>query len=348
MKKAILVLAMMIVLPFAGLAQQEIPLSIETVPVDGAKDVAGGVNIVVNFNKTVTNVKVSMKSKDGKDVTGDTVLSQDGFSATFDPFGNKPALEASLRLGVNASYTVEIDADGTKKAISFNTGDLGTPLKKDVAIKGRTYAMDLSGATFEEPPNLFQAIQQMGQGATFPKLLLHVADMSASPAKLSFMTGLACGLGEPREDCPVTDDPAQILQDKTRPTLSFPAAEFKNPFFAIGPQKLAFEVMGFKIEIEKIFMSGVVSPDGSYIGEGRLEGTIDLKKLLASAGGAATGMDAESVCGLVQTLTGRECIACEDGSTSCLLIRMTNIMAKRTPKAEPLAKVEIPAETKTP
>ena len=92
MKKAILVLAMMIVLPFAGLAQQEIPLSIETVPADGAKDVAGGVNIVVNFNKTVTNLKVSMKSKDGKDVTGDTVLSADGFSATFDPFGNKPAL----------------------------------------------------------------------------------------------------------------------------------------------------------------------------------------------------------------------------------------------------------------
>lgn len=326
---------------------KEVPFTIDTVPADGAKDVPGGMSITATFSQAATAVKFTLKSKDGKEVTGDTVLAPDNFGATFDPYGSKAPIDPSLRLASNTSYTLDIDADGHKKTISFTTSNLGMPLNNDVNLKGKTYVMDLSSATFEEPPNLFQTLSQMGKGDSFPKLLLGISDMAMNPAKLTFLGAMACGMGgdTPAADCPASSDPLQMQQDKTKPTLTFPQADFKNPFFSVGPQTFAIEIMKFKVDIDNLFMSGVVSPDGSYIGEGRLEGVIDLKKILAAAG-AGANMTPESVCGIMETLTGRPCIACADKVNSCVLVRMTNMKALRAPKAEPLTAVAEPKETK--
>lgn len=346
MKRFVFVFALMMCMPLLVLAQtKEVPFTFDITPADGAKDIAGGANIVATFSKSATNVKFTVKSKDGKEVTGETRLTTDGFGATFDPYGSKAALDPSIRLAPNTTYTVDIDADGNKKSLSFTTGDLGMPLNKDVNLKGRTFVMDISKATFEEPPNLFETLSQMGKADSFPKLLLGISDMAASTEKLTILGGMACGFsGENSADCPTSDDPAQMQQDKTKPTLTFPQADFKNPYFSVGPQTFAIEVMKFKVDIDNLFMSGVVSPDGSYIGEGRLEGVIDLKKIL-SAAGAGSSMTPESVCGIMETLTGRACIPCADGVNSCVLVRMTNMTAKRAPKAEPLVSVAEPKET---
>lgn len=345
MKKCVLLFAFILFLPVMTLAQtKEVPFTFETVPASGDKDVPGGANIVAVFSKSPENVKFTVKSKDGKEVAGETNLATDGFGATFDPYGSKAALDASLRLAPNTTYTVEIDADGNKNTFTFTTGALGMPLNKDVNLKGRTYLLDLSKATFEEPPNLFETLSQMGRSDSFPKLLLGISDMAMNPDKLTFLGGITCGFGgEISANCPASDDPSQTQQDKTKPTLTFPQADFKNPFFSMGPQTFAIEIMKFKVDIDNLFMSGVVAPDGSYIGECRLEGVIDLKKIL-SAAGAGESMTPESVCGIMETLTGRACIPCTDGVNSCVLVRMTNMTAKRAPKAEPLTAVAEPAK----
>lgn len=332
---------------FVSAQEKEVPFTIETNIKDGAKDVPGGMSIAATFSRSVTAAKFSLKSKDGKEVSGDTVLAEDGFSAAFDPFGNKAALEPSLRLTPNTAYTLTIEAAGKTASVNFTTSDLGLLLNKGVDLKGRTYAMDMSKATFEEPPNLFETLSQMGRADSFPKLLLSIADMAGMPAKLNFIGAMACGFGGegavPDTTCPASDDPAQMLQDKTKPTLTFPQAEFNNPFFKIGPQTFSIEIMKFKVDIDNLFMSGVLSPDGSYFGEGRMEGVLDLRKIL-SAAGAGSSMTPDSVCGILETLTGKPCITCSDNVAACVQVRMTNMTARRAPKAEPLVSVAEPAQ----
>ncbi len=157
-------------------------------PADGSTDVPGGTNILVGFVKddgTTQDLTVegtiSLTDDAGNEVPGD-IITQDPADPTkpfyvevqegsktvkypgikFDPYGAELPFSNSERLAPSTHYNLTITYNGKTETFGFTTGPFGTPLSVDPStLKGNTYILNLAKGTVEEPPKLFDFVQQL-------------------------------------------------------------------------------------------------------------------------------------------------------------------------------------------
>lgn len=176
----------------------------------------------------------------------------------------------------------------------------------EVDITGHAYAMDLSTVPIEAPPNLGSIV---GSQLTAP-LLLGVT--SASRRELSLLFASANEDGTSQDTCVAT--------------TSVPTTDFRNsPDLEVGPVDLQVPLSGLRLPLLGATFTGTFALDGSSIGDGTLEGTIDVR-IVADAL-PDLGYDAEGLCTLLAGFGG-SCTPCStDQQPFCTPFRAVNIQA---------------------
>lgn len=320
-------------------------------PSNGETNVPGGTNILVGFakedgspaDKTI-EVEFSLTDPAGNSIPGDLVTTDPadpskpfyvevkegsktvkypGFK--FDPYGPELPFSNSERLAPETTYTVTVKYNGAREEFSFTTSSFGKPLTvSENSLKDRTYILDLAKATVEEPPKLFDFVQQLVPNFVLPPLLLNVHDINNPAGKVRFAGALACigGTGD-SSWCSANSKPFGA-QDEGSPAIAFPLADFTAPFFTFGPQDFGLIIAGEKLQILQLVVGGIFAPDGNLLGEGVLQGIIDVKGVAAALGDPAY---ADLACQILPGVTGRSCKACPAplNYSYCIDLKLTNI-----------------------
>lgn len=259
-------------------------------PADGDIDVASNTTVVATFSTPVDAAEIGL---DGG-MTGSVTIADNGLSAVFTPDGFFAA---------GQTYTATAAVCESSDAASFTI--LEAP--DEAVLEGKTYAIDLTQANFEDPPGIGGIL---GDQLTTPILLGVVAVTGVSLETIG-----AIGVAEA--------DPAE--QEFCAETLDFPDADYSGaPGFQIGPADLALNVAGYDITIDDLLVSGIFADDGSEFHDGVFEGYIDTRPLVPLYDPTA---DEDAICVLVGYL-GASCVACSsDGGEFCLHMLANEITA---------------------
>jgi hypothetical protein len=119
-----------------------------------------------------------------------------------------------------------------------------------------------------------------------------------------------------------TEAPDPTTQDMGSASLLFPeSADFTLNSFVIGPLVLPIVIDGNLVTLENVVLSGSFSPDYEYLGNGELEGDLDLRSTLL-----AVGMDPEDIIlGLCDTLGVCSDCQSDPGRVECIHLRIEDI-----------------------
>lgn len=301
------------------------PLITETMPAANATDFFFRSNIVIDFNQAPGSVDITLADNAGAAITGAASDSSSGRTHTFNP---------DTDLSPSAAYTATInftDADGNScdaASLDFTTGPYGNPVSNEDGILGATYDLDLSSATFVEPPGVGPILaSQLGD--------VHILFMG-DPAASDLGAGLLHVLGSLGEE-----DGGNIVQDTCNESLNFTygadgvagtaddaPADWNNPEFQVGPTDLTISFQGIEATINGLFIGGTFHPELDDIRGMVFEGTIDTRPLapvLDPNGGEG------AICDLVEETIGTGCVPCLDGEDFCLYLLAEDITANSVP-----------------
>ena len=194
----------------------------------------------------------------------------------------------------DTDYTITVDYCGTSSTVEFGTSKYGKALEvTPEQLVGRTYNIDLTAATYTEPPGIGTLL---GQNIDQP--LLFGID-SATETRLDFIAAL----GEYDNFGAVT----QITG-----LWSFPNADFSTtPYFEAFSDFLAIDYGSISIPIHNFAISGTFSADGNTIGQANFSGLGDTREL-GPALSSSFGEDA--ICNML-IAAGSQCEVCP-GDTS--------------------------------
>ncbi len=339
-------------------------------PADGSTDVPGGTNIVVGFVKDdgttqdlTVEVTVSLTDDAGSEVPGD-IITQDPADPTkpfyvevqegantvkypgfkFDPYGSELPFTDSERLKPS-THNLSVTYNGKTETFGFTTSAFGTPVTADPAtLKSNTYILDLAKGTVEEPPKLFDFVQQLVSDFVLPPLLLNVHDINNPAGKVRFAGALACIGGTGDSDWCESNAKPFGAQDESSPAIAFPLADFSNPYFVFGPQDFGLIVAGEKLQILELVVGGIFASDGNSLGEGLLQGIVDVKGVAAALGSPEY---ADLACQILPTITGRSCKACPAplNYIYCIDLKITNIPNEKA--SAPFKNIIAPVVTAT-
>ena len=204
----------------------------------------------------------------------------------------------------STSYEATATTCGASGTISFSTSDVGTPLD-GCDPTGDTFTIELDGARFLEPAGVAELLlDQLDDD-----ILLGIESIDGS----TLQTIGAVGSGG--------------VQDYCNPSIPFPAAEFEDPYFQIGPQDVAIAVAGLEVEIANLSVSGDFTSDCSSVEGAVLAGQLDARILAPLVGELlGSGDSPDEVCALLINF-GVECGACNDGENYCVDVLVDQISA---------------------
>ena len=217
---------------------------------------------------------------------------------------------APLAAATAYSWTIT-DCEGPH-TVGFVTSAFGAPLTDGPAsLVRRTYAVDLSRATWREPKG-FGTILSLY--FTSP-LLVGVQWADARMVDLMGAMGGRLSSGD-------------IAQDLAEPTWDLPLASFaESPWFFASSDQLRLVVSDAPLTVYDFTLEGTFAADGSAIGGVRLRGQGDTREL-----GTLINQpdDPKAICRLAASV-GAVCGACPDGEVTCLTLDATGLQADQVP-----------------
>ena len=203
-------------------------------------------------------------------------------------------------------YTVVLTRDCGELRYTWSTSSAGQALETDVV--GKVYDLNISGARWSEPAELGPALA----------LLTTDYEILVSPTEVSTEVSFRGALGNGGDE-----------QDLCAETFPLDGAEFDDPSFELMADQLPFEVNGFAVDIDDLFLSGTFMPDGSALAGLVLKGTIDTRPLVP----AIQGEGDDAFC-IYAALFNAQCEECANGDGPyCLSLTIEDIEAPEIPDA---------------
>jgi hypothetical protein len=250
--------------------------------------------ITVTFNEAVgDSVSYAMTSTDGE-VALSVTYDDTGFKATLMP--------SSGAWSGSSSYNLVVTVCDSPAEYSFATSEYGDALEAPPSsLAGNTYYVDMSVATYTQPPGVGTIIRQF---LTNP-LLIDIT--AASDAELTIIG--AQGL--------IDDVTAEVSQDTDYETWDFGSADFATrPYFAAVSNETTFTYGGQDIPVYDFSFDGTFSPDAETIGGMNFSGLGDTRNMGPLLN---LGNDPDAACNLIEGV-GVECIPCRDGEEYCVML----------------------------
>ncbi|MCB9797013.1 MAG: hypothetical protein H6741_30380 [Alphaproteobacteria bacterium] len=168
------------------------------------------------------------------------------------------------------------------------------------ALQGRTYAVDLSEATWIEPANGGDLFAQLFGGL----LLLGVQE--AEGERLSIMGAVGEDIDGYRQ------------QDPCYETIVFADADFsRNPYLELGPAEFPLVVQGQDVILHDLHLFGAFTEQGVALGDATIAAQGDLRDVFGAEYGAW--------CGQLQQF-GLTCASCvSDNAMACVDLLVSGI-----------------------
>jgi hypothetical protein len=268
----------------------------ETYPEAGATDAYWRADIEFALDDPDESGPSIVLTQGGTEVAGTSWTSEDLETVYFTP---DASLDPATAYEATLTYCV---GDAT---IDFTTSTLGEDLSGDILNK--TYVIDLASARFVEPAGVGELI---GEFVTM-NVLVGVAAIDG--ADITMMGALSVEGGSDQDFC--------------TPTFDLAADFTETPYFVIAADSIELAVAGYVIPLQNFEVSGTFAADGSYFGGGILAGMVDARDIVDMIDEVDSWEDA---CNLTASF-GAPCIACDDGTESCLSLRADQILAEENP-----------------
>jgi len=199
--------------------------------------------------------------------------------------------------------------------IAFSTSPLGLPLDEGVQLAGRTYRLDLGGASWQRPSGLGPLI------ASFLSEPILLGVIYADDERIDL-------LGAPSRVSPLGE-----VSQADAPTWDFPLADFDSdePTFAVGADAIELLVVDgddtAAIPVSDFELSGTLASDGQRLGGGTLAGIADTREFADAFLGSET-----AICDLAETSFQLTCDPCaSDGEAFCLALEATAVSGTQQP-----------------
>jgi len=204
------------------------------------------------------------------------------------------------------------DCVGTA-SVEFSTSDFGLPLVDSVRIAGRTYRLDLGGATWQKPEGLGPII------AAFLSEPILLGVTYADDERIDLL------------GAPSTVDGVGNVSQAEAPTWDFPLSPFDpiEPTFAIRAEQIELLVQEegneAPIPVTGFELSGTLSSDGTRLGGGTLAGTADSRFFAAEF-----LANEDAICDLAESSFQVSCDRCpSDGEPFCLDLAATGVVGSQ-------------------
>ncbi|MEE2830235.1 MAG: Ig-like domain-containing protein [Myxococcota bacterium] len=296
------------------------PIIVEVSPTFEQTDFFFQSSLRVEFDLVPDSATVTLTDASGASVAGTQGTESNGRVITFDP-------TADLTPSAGYSLTVEWSPSQPEHSPftnNFQTGAYGGEVPEQNSIIGLTYAIDLAGATFVDPPGIGPILQSQIEG--FSVLLSPLQEGTDLDAGVMHIMG---AIGD--------DDGTNITQSNCAPTLAFTAGEdgvvgtaddapasWDNPHMVLEAEELPLSIQGVTATIEDLLISGTFHPELTDMRGGVFAGTIDTRPLVGALG---AGESETEICDLVSKTVGVDCIECPDGEFLCLNLRAEDLGA---------------------
>lgn len=229
-------------------------------PFDNAPSIPLNTEVVATFSEPVVDGAYLISVKGAK---GQATLSRNGLVATW---------VSDTDLEVDTTYTVEAQVCSNVVTSSFTT--VGPPVTK-IDVEGNTYGLDWGDLTFLDPP---RGGSLLAGSVEFDEVLFQFVsiDDTTEEATVGATVSVDDKAGAPEPFC------GAYLEE---------TADFStNPFFAFGPQDVAYPAFFDKagnvtgtIDIEELELNFEVSADGTKLLNPVLSGLIPTEPLLGDA-----------------------------------------------------------------
>ncbi len=249
---------------------------VDTFPSNGAGDVYYRTTIELTFDPLMGGEAIRV-SENGTGLPGTNTV-----------VDNTVIFTPSTPLSAGTTYEVGLASCPSEDVASWTTGDLGAPASNNQLI-GNTYALDVGGGRFIDPPGLGPLLGGLLDSET----LIGVSGTSGN--QLSMLGGFSDGGN---------------AQDLCAPTFALSNTDFaQNPYFVVQTPGITATWDGLPIPIQDYELTGAFAADASYIGGATFRGTIDMDDLADVLGGDG--------CDLLLTF-GVQCQTCTTGSDACM------------------------------
>ena len=266
-----------------------------TTPSSGASSWFYRDQVTLTFSDSNPSFSISVTDSSGAEIGVDTEWDDGRLNAYI--------LPSSGAWAGSETYSVSVDLCGLTPTFEFSTNEYGTALSVDASsLVGGTYLIDLSAATYSEPPGIGTLL---GLFLDAP-LLLGVESVDGSNISFLATQGTLNELEGTYEQIP------------TFPVWDFSNADFSDsPYFAAQTPLLNVDYSGIDIPIHDFDISGTFSADGSTIGGAQFRGTGDTRNMGPLLN---LGNNPNAVCELVGDY-GVDCLSCpDDGEQFCIIV----------------------------
>ncbi|MEM6928358.1 MAG: hypothetical protein AAF602_15600 [Myxococcota bacterium] len=250
---------------------------------------------------------VTLADAEGRLVPTTEVWSAENSTLTLEPDGPLPP---------DTDFEIVVQDCERTTTVPFRTSELGLPLTpagQDLA--GRTYRLDLAGASWRRPEGLGPIIASF---LTEP-ILLGVVYVDAERIDL---------LGAPS-----SVDDLGVVSQADEPTWEFPIASFdaEDPTFSVTADAIELLVAGndgtTTIPVTDFALSGTLSANGTRLGGGGLAGIADTRSIADGLFGSDN-----AICELAETSFQLSCSPCpSDSEPFCLDLEAESVRGTEQP-----------------
>jgi len=212
----------------------------------------------------------------------------------------------------STEHQLVVDSCAGTTVLTFTTSAFGAPLLGGPSsLVGKTFTLDLAGATWVEPAGL----AALFRANVRDPILVGVQFADAVAIDLIGTQGLADG--------------GRISQDLDAATWSLPQADFSQaPRMRSTATRVALDVQDVPLPVEDFELEITFSEDGERLGDGLLRGRMDTRDAAGLVGLSSGGPAA--VCNLAGQ-AGLDCIPCADGQPYCIAADLRDLGGERVP-----------------
>lgn len=281
------------------------PATVELHPLDGAGDAFFRTVVDATFLQPSLQGELSVADAQGQPVPGSAERVDERMVFVAD---------APFELGETYTTTLVLDASiagDCEPLVATWTVANGVGSSVDVGLTPGVYKMDLRQGRFAAPPGLGELVQDRVE----VDLLLGV-EVDESD-QLVFSATAANQAGE---------------QDLCQPVAAFDnAPDFsENPFWSVADDGLPLVILGDRINVTQLRLSGAFVPEGDVISGVAFQGIMDTRDLGPGAG--FTWEPGELTPCEVFGSFGVTCVACDsDGDASCIPMLIDSLELEKQP-----------------
>lgn len=302
------------------------PFLVEMHPAPGDDGFFVGSSLWVEFDRAPDSVGMSLAGPGGSPVAASTSQDASGRVHTLDPEQDLLPLTA---------YTLTVAWSPSEESplhVPFTTGEHGLPVEDPSLLVGRTFAADLAGGTWVQPP---------GTGPIIASQLDGLAVLLAATAESDLDGGMAHVMAVMGQE-----DGGSYLQDPCEETWSLTAGAdgivgtsddspgtWQNPRITTGPSVIRIVMQGTPTTVQDAWTDGVFAPDLSDQQGGVFAGLMDTRPLavVLDPGGGEGAM-----CDLMEETLGVGCVECGPPNPGefCLTLRVQDVVSVAVPGLE--------------